>query len=205
MKKSIYLLLAWVAVSFFAVSCNNTTTFADLKKAERAAVTEFLTTQNIKVITPEQFFANDTTTDVSKNEYVLFNDNGVYMQIVRKGEGIRVADGTSRKVLCRYKEYNLQSKDTTAANTYSSSIVDVMMVKNESGTYSATFTKGSMASSGSTMVPTGWMVPMPYVWLSRNTSNIAKVRLIVPYSAGTQQAMQAVTPNWYELTFELGI
>ncbi|MCQ2238262.1 MAG: DUF4827 domain-containing protein [Bacteroidaceae bacterium] len=204
MKKSIYLLLAWVAVSFFAVSCNNTTTFADLKKAERAAVTAFLTEHNIKVITPEQFFANDTTTDVSKNEYVLFNDNGVYMQIVRKGEGLRVADGTSRKVLCRYKEYNLQSKDTTAANTYSSSIVDVMMVKNESGTYSGTFTKGTMVSGG-TQVPTGWMVPMPYIWLSRNLANVAKVRLIVPYSAGTQTAMQSVTPNWYELTFELGI
>lgn len=205
MKKSIYLLLAWVAVSFFAVSCNNTTSFADLKKAEKAAVAAFLIDQNIKVITPEQFFANDTTTDVSKNEYVYFSDNGVYMQVVRKGEGIRVADGTSRKVLCRYKEYNLETKDTTAANTYSSSIVDVMMVKNESGTFSATFTKGSMFSGGTTQVPTGWMVPMPYVWLSRNTANIAKVRLIVPYSAGTLSALQNVTPNWYELTLELGI
>lgn len=209
MKKILFLFLLFVVVGFFAASCSNNISFADLKKAEKAAITKFLIDQDIKVITMEEFLAKDSTTDVSKNEYVLFNDNGVYMQIVRKGEGNRIADGTTRKVLSRFVEVNLQSCDTTAANIYSSSIVEVMMIKNESGTYSGTFTSGYMMNPNSqnysTAVPTGWLVPLPYIRLSRNTSNIAKVRLIVPYGSGTAAAQQGVTPYWYELTYQAGI
>lgn len=205
MKKILFTFLTLVAFGFIAGSCSNNVSFADLKKAEKAAINKFLTEKDIKVISMEEFLAHDSTTDVSKNEYVLFNDNGVYMQIVRKGEGSRVEDGTTRKVLCRFIEYNLQSCDTTAANIYSSSIVDVMMVKNESGTYNGTFTSGYMMNSGSTAVPTGWLVPLPYILLSRNTANIAKVRIIVPYSSGSASAQQNVTPYWYEITYQAGL
>ena len=136
---------------------------------------------------------------------MLFNDNGVYMQIVRKGEGNRVAEGTTRSVLCRYTEYNLETLDTTSTNKYSSSIVDKMLVTNDSGTYSGTFTSGYMLNSYSSSVPAGWMVPMPYIFLTRNSANIAKVRLIIPYSSGTTTAMQSVVPYWYEVTYQAGL
>ena len=205
MKKLMIRILLLVTVSVSMASCKNTTSFADLKKAERAAIEAFLTEHEISVITPEEFFAKDSVTDVSKNEYVLFNDNGVYMQIVRKGEGNRVAEGTTRSVLCRYTEYNLETLDTTSTNKYSSSIVDKMLVTNDSGTYSGTFTSGYMLNSYSSSVPAGWMVPMPYIFLTRNSANIAKVRLIIPYSSGTTTAMQSVVPYWYEVTYQAGL
>ena len=205
MKKLMIRLLPLDTISVSMASCKNTTSFADLKKAERAAIEAFLTEHEISVITPEEFFAKDSVTDVSKNEYVLFNDNGVYMQIVRKGEGNRVAEGTTRSVLCRYTEYNLETLDTTSTNKYSSSIVDKMLVTNDSGTYSGTFTSGYMLNSYSSSVPAGWMVPMPYIFLTRNSANIAKVRLIIPYSSGTTTAMQSVVPYWYEVTYQAGL
>ena len=37
------------------------------------------------VISERQFFDQDTMTDVSKNEFVLLESSGIYLQIVEKG------------------------------------------------------------------------------------------------------------------------
>ena len=74
-----------LALSWMLQSCNNTKSYADMKKDEQAGISKFITDNNIKVISFEDFASKDSTTDVSKNEYVLFKETGVYMQIVRKG------------------------------------------------------------------------------------------------------------------------
>ena len=55
------------------------------------------------------------------------------------------------------------------------------------------------------MVPNGWIIPLQYVKVGRQTSadsGIAKVRLIVPHSQGQSDATSNVYPCFYELTYQ---
>ncbi len=128
MKKLFYLVLTACAVSlsiFTTTSCNDGETYAEQKDKEKKAIRKFIESNDfvgtITPITEEQFYAQDSITDTTKNEFVLFNDDGIYMQIVRKGEGQtmvemakEMSDSTVSKVLlCRFLEYDIESADTT--------------------------------------------------------------------------------------------
>lgn len=203
MKKFIYLLLAVMAFGSFFAACDDTETYADMKEKEREAIDAFIKSEGIKVISLEQFEEQDSTTDVSKNEYVLFKDNGVYMQIVRKGEGAPIADGERAEVIARYYEVNIKEGDTLTGNLYDASNPDFLTIENKSGNYSGSFTSGYMYSAYGSSVPSGWLVPMPYLNIGRKEP-IAKVRLIVPHSEGQSTATSYVYPCFYEITYRKG-
>jgi hypothetical protein len=210
MNKTKWVLFALLSIIVFA-SCSNTETYADQKNKERAAIKRYIANKNIKVIDEEQFFAQDSTTDVSKNEFVLFESSGVYMQIIRKGNGEKLKpekDGAI--VLCRFNEYNLLESDSTLILTNILQYVwlaDKMSVTSTSGTYSASFIKGSslMYTTYGEAVPSGWLVPMPYINLGGlSEEGVAKVKLIVPHTEGQQTASSNVYPCLYELTYQRG-
>lgn len=205
MRRNIFLFALLFLSAVLLTGCRKSVSFAQLKKNEREAIEKYLNDEKIQVISEKEFYAQDSTTDCSKNQWVLFNNTGVYMQIQRKGTGIRIGSGRTRRVLCRYLECNLLNRDTISSNFYASSVVEVMRVTNTADTYNGTFISGYMKTTyNSDVVPTGWMVPMPFIRLSRDDSQIAKVRLIVPYSAGTSQALTSVYPCMYEITYQLG-
>lgn len=206
-KMLICLLLA--AASFAA--CSDTETYADQKKKERSAINRYIANQKIKVISEAQFIAQDSTTDTLKNEFVLFDNTGVYMQIIRKGdEGEILKDGESATVLCRFKEYNLLESDSTLQSTNINRYTyctDKMTVTNTSGTLTGVFDKNfcvMYTTYKSTAVPAGWLVPLKYIRLARRTDRIAKVKIIVPHSQGQDNAAQNVYPCLYELTYQRG-
>jgi len=211
--KNIVSIVAIVLCFCTFTSCNDGETYAEQRDKERAAISQFITDQDIKVISEEEFFANDSTTDVSKNEYVLFNSSGVYMQVLREGCGEKIKDGESLTVLCRFDEYNLLTDSLILSNNvpYYAFIVDKMTVTRSSGTYYGVFVSGSslMASAySSTSVPDGWLTVMPYVRIGRPANadeQTARVRLIVPHSQGQAYASQNVYPCFYDITFERGI
>ena len=211
MRKISLLLLALVGIVLFT-ACNNDETYADQKKKERSAINSYLANENIKVITEDEFYANDSTTDVSKNEFVLFESTGVYMQIVRKGCGEAIKDGENTSVLCRFTERNLLTDSIQLSNDVLaySSLVEKMNVKRSSGQYTASFVAGSSimySAYGSTSVPSGWLVPLAYINLGRPasaTDQVAKVRIIVPHTQGQQYATQNVYPCLYDITYERG-
>lgn len=134
------------------------------------------------------------------------------MQIIRKGCGEKIKDGETVTVLCRFNEYNLlQSADSVQlSNMGTSWLVDKIMVKRNSGTYTASFDKNSSlmyTAYSSAAVPNGWLIPLSYINIGRPTKEgdeIAKVKLIVPHSQGQQYASQNVYPCLYELTFQRG-
>ena len=130
MRKFSLLLLALVGIMLFT-ACSNDETYADQKKKERSAINSYIANQKIKVITEDEFFAQDSTTDVSKNEFVLFESSGVYMQIVRKGCGEIIKDKENVSVLCRFTERNLLTDSIQLSNDVLaySSLVDKMNVK----------------------------------------------------------------------------
>ncbi|MBO4316280.1 MAG: DUF4827 domain-containing protein, partial [Prevotella sp.] len=103
MRKLTFLILCIVGMASF-VACNDTGTYAEQKEKERSAINKFIADSAVKVISEAQFFAQDSTTDVSKNEFVLFESSGVYMQIIRKGCGEKLKDGETAIVLCRFTE-----------------------------------------------------------------------------------------------------
>ena len=164
-------------------ACDDTETYAEMKEKERDAINAFVRSKGINAISVEQFYAQDSTTDVSKNEYVRFEDTGIYMQIVSKGEGSPIADGERAALLVRYYEVNIKEMDTLSGNKFDASNPDVMTVENKKGS---------------------WLAPMPYLHVGRRLSNLAHVRLIVPHSEGQSTAASYVYPCFYEITFERG-
>lgn len=212
MRKLSFAILALIGL-FTAMSCNDSETYADKKKKERSAINAYLADSAVTVISESEFKANGEVTDVSKNEFVLFETSGVYMQIIRKGCGEKLENGETATVLCRFLERNLRdAPDSIQLSNYNISyLVDKMMVKNTSGTFNASFdTSSSMMylSYGSQAVPSGWLVPLSYINIGRPTNEneeIAKVKLIVPHSQGQSYASQYVYPCLYEITYQRGI
>ena len=143
------------------------------------------------------------TTDTAKHEYVYLSKSGVWMQIIRKGEGEKIKNQKRVNVLVRFEEYDFLNGNSLS-NMASSYIFDKMTVYRDGSTYTASFVSGVMASTYSASVPTGWLVPLDYVTLARPTSDqaLAEVKLIVPHSQGTSQAQSYVYPCYYHIIYE---
>ena len=209
--KNLKLLICAVLAVIALASCSDTETYADQKKKERSAINRYIANNRIKVISEATFEAQGCTTDTAKNEFVLFDNTGVYMQIRRKGTGEKLKEGASVDVMCRFNEYNLLEGDSALimTNIYQYTWCnDKMTVKNTSGTFTGTFAKTNCmmyTTYGSQAVPSGWLVPFTYINLGRYDSpdaELAQVRLIVPHSQGQSSASQSVYPCLYELTYE---
>ena len=222
MKKiffAVFALFCLTLSQIFVSSCHDNETYAEMKEKEKKAVNNFIKDNElvgpIKVISESTFYQQDSITDTLNNEFVLFNEDGIYMQIVRKGEGqnmIEMAkeqseDSTiSKVILCRFMEYDIENSDTTYSNFYTSAIVDKMLCtyKHQGRSYQASFTEGYMKSYYGSNVPSGWLKPLDFIKLTRYAGRQAHVRLIVPHSSGTTNASNYVLPYYYEIFYELG-
>ena len=178
-------------------ACDDTKTYAEMREDEDDAIAAFIKDSAIHVITQTEFFDNDSTTDVSKNEYVQLT-SGVYMQIVDKGSS-NPADTIRPNdiVLVRFEEQALK-ENSYGYKSYISNInypdVDEFKYAVTSTSIAGTFTKGVMVEYYSdTTVPAGWLIPLSYV------RDNAHVRLIVPSKMGHNYAMQNVYPYYYDL------
>lgn len=198
MRKYIFV-AAMTMIATLWCSCDDVETYAEMKEKEKAHIEDFISEQGIKVITKAEF-EKDTITEVEKNEFVLFEDKGVYMQIVRRGEGKMMEDGDRTVFMARYLEQNIETGDTISANLYASP--DYFTCKREGDSFTASFTQGYMLNVyGSSAVPSGWLVPFSYITPGRPNDKGAKVRLIVPHGQGTTTASQYVYPTYYEITY----
>ncbi len=214
MKKITYFLLALFAISA-VVACSDEESYADQKKEERSAINRYIADSAVNVISETQFALQGNTTDVSKNEFVLFQSSGIYMQIVRKGCGTPIADGNTVTVLCRFTERNLKTDSVQLSNISDSkwdAMVDKMTVTRNSADYTGYFVKGesllqAVYGGSSTAVPQGWLMPLGFINVGRPasaTDEVAKVRIIVPHDKGHTYATQYVYPCLYDITYELG-
>lgn len=233
MKKLIYMVVAILFCGMAFQACKDDETYAEQKEKEREAIAYFLgrsplvlansqgdtllNISKINVISEEQFEAQDSMTDVSKNEFVLFRNTGIYMQIVRKGVGERIKDGESKRIVSRYWEWNIlgDSMQTSDMVPYYATNPEIMNVTNNSGTISASFNTevnggGAMyltykGNDGVLAVPSGWLLPLTYVNVGRQKTpdeGIAKVRIIVPHTSGHNYATTNVYPCFYEITYQ---
>lgn len=223
MKSIFSKLLLLLAIMSIATSCTNDDSYAEMRERENKLIKAFvrnglkLKDQDsgaylidmgpIKEISEETFIAQNYTTDVAQNEYVLFKGNGIYMQIVRKGEGEKLANGKTATILCRYLEYNISTGALQSLNRDNNTYghrPDVMTVQNYEGTFDASFTSGVMRDTyNMEKVPPGWLYPLSYINLGRQGEN-ALVRLIVPSTEGQTNANNNVYPCFYEISYMEG-
>lgn len=238
MKKILLIVMA-VAAMFSMVACDDTETYADLVKTERDSISAFLRNEQITVISEKEFkerFDNGVTplTDTvpvskgGKNEYVLFESNGIYMQVLEPGCGDYIKQDQSEEVLVRFDEYSLnrRTKICDAALTCSNNIpaysfyVDKLRVTNTSGTFTGlfveptksvfalTYNQSGYTSSGvSGTVPSGWLIPFSWVKIGRGNAKgekLAHVRLLVPHTYGSTTASGSVYSCLYDMTLQKG-
>ncbi len=223
---ALFLLFVFAAVGLFC-SCDDEETYADRREKENQQIQNFLNTGvsltdtnsdtysinvpgGINVISESDFAAKGYTTDVSRNEYVLFNSSGVYMQIMRKGPGTPLAEGETATVLVRYTEYDIASAYIRSTNVLNSYAVmpDVMTCSNSYGTIQASFLSGVMKNTYDTStVPAGWLIPLKYINLGRQESEdeeVARVRVIVPSTQGQINASANVYACFYDISYTRG-
>jgi hypothetical protein len=235
MRKILYVVVSLVAIGMTIWSCDDYEDYSELRDYELSAVSRFVDNpsfgeimgKKINVISEKEFL-KDTITDVSKNEFVLL-ENGVYMQIVRRGCGSVLKNGEKAAVLCRYKEYNINERNDSAVLVSFNddpvkyqSLYDKIDVVNNSGTFkkswsltednagyqSRLYAYYASKYKTSISVPEGWLVPLSYIKLGRpqkEGDEIAKVRLIVPHEMGHEVALKWVCAFYYEITYERGI
>ena len=230
MKKFLFAMIAFAAVLSFA-ACNDSETYKDMRDRELDSISSFLRKENIKVISEDEFTRrwnnNQRLTDTAKNnnEWVLFNSNGIYMQVIDQGCGDYIKKGETVDVLPRYDEYNLSyaaemsDKSLTLSNNVPiySYYIDKMSVKNTSGTFTGSFvdpsatlmaiTYNSSYSGLSSTVPSGWLIPFSWVKIGRpktDDDRIAHIRLLVPHSYGTTSASGSVQACVYDMTLQRG-
>lgn len=204
---------------FILVSCDNYETYADKKDKERSAISKFIAKEGIKVISEATFNAQGQTTNLERNEFVLMDRTGVYMQIVRKGCGSKMEENKTVTLLCRFVERDLMRDtityrndqyvllyDTSLGSTIDGSLyVDKISAHRTGTTITASFVEGLMLRYHGASVPSGWMVPLNYVNVGRPENpgdEVSKVRLIVPHSQGTSDAQYDVYPYYYEVTYQ---
>ena len=230
MKKFLFAMIAFAAVFSFA-ACNDSETYKDMRDRELDSISSFLRKENIKVISEDEFTRrwndNQRLTDTAKNnnEWVLFNSNGIYMQVIDQGCGDYIRKGETADVLVRFDEYNLSyaaemsNKCLTLSNNVPaySYYVDKMSVTNTSGTFTGSFvnpkaslmalTYNSSYTGISSTVPSGWLIPFSWVKIGRpktDADRIAHVRLLVPHSYGTTSASGSVQACVYDMTLQRG-
>lgn len=230
MKNILFAMIAFAAVLSFA-ACNDSETYKDMRDRELDSISSFLRKENIKVISEDEFTRrwndNQRLTDTAKNnnEWVLFNSNGIYMQVIDQGCGDYIKKGETADVLVRFDEYNLSyaaemsNKCLTLSNNVPaySYYVDKMSVTNTSGTFTGSFvnpkaslmalTYNSSYTGISSTVPSGWLIPFSWVKIGRpktDDDRIAHVRLLVPHSYGTTSASGSVQACVYDMTLQKG-
>lgn len=205
MKKLIYVIGGLMALLAAFVSCDDEETYAEQKERETKQIKKWIEEKGIDVISMSDFLKDtitnnpETGPDITRNEYVLFVDNGVYMQIVREGDERVIEPGEVWEMNARYKEWYVGTGDVITQNQYQRD-PDVFTVRRVGDNYTAYFKSGIMASAYGTSVPNAWLMVMPFIKPGTlNGSSAAKVRLIVPHTQGTQTAAQSVYPAFYEI------
>ena len=137
--------MALVLGAITITSCNENESYAKQLERQSESIDAFINKHKITVISESQFANQGYKTDTTKHQYVKFNNNGVYMQIVNEGSGEKLKKGETATVLCRFDETNLLTDTIQLTNRALAwdGMVDKMMVTNTSGTFTATFDASS--------------------------------------------------------------
>ena len=228
MKKQIFYLLF---ISCVLQGCNKGITYADQKENEKDDIQSWILKHDYKIISEEQFYKQDSLTN--ENEFVLLKESGVYMNIIQRGKGKRILDDGRYTIISRYLEIALSgienffvTGDTLSGNMKLRNYPvfgpenwglpqymaqpDNYILTIDKNNYKASFKENSMMAYvyKTASVPSGWLIPLRFLKPANSiptlpSEDIARVKLIVPHSQGSAQAMKYVYPCLYEITYQI--
>lgn len=228
MKKQIFYLLF---ISCVLQGCNKGITYADQKENEKDDIQSWILKHDYKIISEEQFYKQDSLTN--ENEFVLLKESGVYMNIIQRGKGKRILDDGRYTIISRYLEIALSgienffvTGDTLSGNMKLRNYPvfgpenwglpqymaqpDNYILTIDKNNYKASFKENSMMAYvyKTASVPSGWLIPLRFLKPASSiptlpSEDIARVKLIVPHSQGSAQAMKYVYPCLYEITYQI--
>ena len=220
MKKINLLFFAAILAMISFNSCNNGKTYAEMKEEEADAIHKFILDNDIQVISESQFYQQDSLT--KENEYVLFEETGIYMHVMNPGEGKKVLEDGHYTFNSRFVEVAVQERtdmfsvgDTLTRNMYANQYPDMLIdpeefkVEIKNNSYTASFSNPGRSKMyfayQNTAVPSGWLFPLRFIKPTRTQSakRVARVRVILPHGQGTPTAQQYVYPCFYEITYPL--
>ncbi|MDR1809637.1 MAG: DUF4827 domain-containing protein [Prevotella sp.] len=188
MKKLIGLAVAAVCLSFL-LSCDDTETYADKLKRERAAISRFIDTSGIKIIHeyPEgRLF--------EANEFFLDPESGVYFHVIDSGNGRRATAG--RKIYVRYSNTGSFISSSSFSDTNESSGLEQDYLNFTYGN-TTTYTDNSYSNTYSNYAykSAGVVAPLSYV------GDSAIIKLIVPFKVGSGLQQTSYEPVYFGRLF----
>ena len=210
MKKQIFYLLF---ISCVLQGCNKGITYADQKENEKNDIQSWIVKHDYKIISEEQFYKQDSLTN--ENEFVLLKESGVYMNIIQRGKGKRILDDGRYTIISDTLSGNMKLRNYPVFGPENWGLPQYMaqpdnyILTIDKNNYKASFKENSMMAYvyKTASVPSGWLIPLRFLKPASSiptlpSEDIARVKLIVPHSQGSAQAMKYVYPCLYEITYQ---
>lgn len=205
MNRNILPLLVLACLTLLT-ACDDYETYGEKKEKERDAIKAFISKQGITPISETQFRQQGYVTRAEYNEFVYMEKSGVYMQIERQGCGEKLKENDGGQLVARFIEVPLYNQDQAISDYSYPYDPTIISITKTGSTITARFIEGLMKDTYGESVPTGWLVPLTYINIGRDTQSpddqVAKVNLIVPHSQGNSIATANVYPYYYTITFE---
>lgn len=181
MKKANYILISLLGLLLISASCNKKKTYAELLKDEAKAIDRFITSNKLSIL---KEFPKDGK--FKENEFYKDPATGVYYNILKVGDTTnlpKIKSGNEVHVRFRGLKYFSIKNDSTEYSNLNSSLP-------ESFTYRGSVNLETRSYYSSTVG--GWAVPL------QNIGHTGKVKMIVPFTWGSQTDKQSYTPTYYD-------
>jgi hypothetical protein len=164
-------------------SCNNTPSYADLKKAQEKAVKRFVAEKGFEILNA---YPSDGV--FGENQFVKL-DNGIYLNVIDSGNGNRAVVGRTT-VLIRFKVIHFSNDEETALDFFD----------NEASPFEFLYGNAAYVVSSSAQSYDGY-----YYYFSAGIESIlthvgenAVVKAIIPFEEGSTAQSTLGEPLYYE-------
>lgn len=183
MKRLNYIVIFLISMLVITSSCNKRKTYADLLKAESKAIDKFISKNKLVIL---QDFPKEG--QFKDNEFYKDPATGVYYNIIETGDTINYKLKVGDDVHVRFKGLRYFSTDNDSTE-YDN------MDPNRSP-WPETFTyRGEVnleARSLYSNTTSGWVAPLKHI------GHTGRVKMIIPFTWGSQSDQQAYTPTYYD-------
>ena len=189
MKQKFILIMLLCGFLFIGTSCKDDKTYAELLQEEQDSIDKYLKGYRVADIPANLDDLETTNGDRESSDAPYYRlEDGVYMQIISKGNGTSIQKGD--KVYFRFLRQNLN----TLASTGSADAVGNFYYENIDDYY---FNYNTVTTSSSTTYGLGIEYPLQYV------GNKAVVKVIVPSKMGFTESISSVIPYLYLIEYSL--
>ena len=189
MKQKLILIMLLCGFLVIGTSCKDDKTYAELLQDEQDSIDKYLKGYRVADIPANLDDLETTNGDRESADAPYYRlEDGVYMQIISKGNGTPIQKGD--KVYFRFLRQNLN----TLASTGSADAVGNFYYENIDDYY---FNYNTVTTSSSTTYGLGIEYPLQYV------GNKAVVKVIVPSKMGFTESISSVIPYLYLIEYSL--